>query len=766
MAISKLQFRWCAANGVSSATTALYSRIPFTILKESGERTSLYSVIETGVKGFPLSAHCDTDGQRDYCACIEGVIERSVLCQMVTGDDLHNQLEDDCTFKFLTDGIGISVGIMGDPHTRNLVMKRPRQFNRKIFQWYAASMSRFLGVSPREFPNLNRIIFAPSFSAVIWYGNSFREIMSANTAETLMNEVNNENQFVSVESFKDVYEAQNQYTTKHYTANQLGSYYEEGGVQESQIYNDLLDFINKKVGMSQPNWLVKVQPSDSGESYMTTGNGIYDALDCTVFGGTDTSIMNYLTTSCNLYCIYPYYVNAPIRLTGFIWGAANACLERVGAWGAMGFGATYEDENGNAHDRVMYPMKTLERNVRLDIGWNYEEARFEGVYSNAKAFWSECDVWRSNILQMGYHESSNEGASGRIEWNRIFDKILFGTYFVPSGMFANLVSERVDIHMNAKIPNDSPEHAGEQAANYGVMHITAAQLQAAIRGIDSYMHEYLQIPAIMFDEAGGGDISAEKSMSATLPEPDAVAETDCDAWGLDDFPCNYAVTHDYVKNNTALLWGIGVGKIWDTSEWRYNNPVDSFVNVFGGQSFSVAGANRGINLRKAMSQVVVKFAPDCEQARQRRVMANRIAGKQTIENWFNGFEFGDGNLANMLAQAESSRTQGTYEKTSDYYDLYFICDNNNKPFSLIAFAETFQKTWIDSDEYRSHTYSQSTRKGIAGVEGYPYLEKYVSINIEPNRTTIYDDWIVRASITGWLQAHDWDWRAYTAHRDF
>lgn len=759
MAISKLQFRWCAANGVASATTALYDRIPFTILKESGETTFLYSVIASGAKGFPKSSQCDTDGQRDYCACIEGVIERSVLCHMVTGDDLHNQLDDDCTNKFLTDGIGISVGIMGGPNTRKLVMKRPRQFNRSIFQWYAASMSRFLGVLPREFQYPNRVIFAPSFSAATWNGNVFTEIQDANKAETLMTEVSNENQFVSVDGFKAFYEAQDQYTTKHYTTNQLYGYYEEGNSHEIQTYNDLLDFINKKVGMSQKNWLVKYQPSDSGESYWVTGSGIYDALDCTVFGGTDTSIVSYCATNYNNYCLYPQYIDAPIRLTGFIWGAANACLERVGAWGAQGFNATYEDEAGYAHDRAVYPMKTLTREVMVDIWWNETDACFEGGYSNAKVFWDECSVWRSNVLQMGYNESTNEGASGDISWHKVFDAGFFGANFVPSGEFDWLIQNGTPINMNAKIPIDDPEHAGEQQANYGVMHLTAAQLLAAIEGIESFAGEFTE-------DSGGGGIHAEKSMSATLPEPDAVEETDCDAWGLDDFPCSYAVTHDYVKNNSAFLWGIGVGKIWDTSEWQYNNPVASFVNVFGSESFSVAGANRQINLRKAMSQVVAKFVPDCEKARQRLLLVNRIAGKQTIENWFNGFEFGNGDIASMIAQAEDSWSQGNYEETSPYYDLYFLCNADNEPISLIAFAETWQANWVDSDDYRWQTFPQSKRKGAFGswVEGYAYLQKYVYVNIEPNRTKIYEDWKVRASITGWLQAHDWDWRAYTAHR--
>ena len=140
--------------------------------------------------------------------------------------------------------------------------------------------------------------------------------------------------------------------------------------------------------------------------------------------------------------------------------------------------------------------------------WNEQRRDFEASYANAPASFGKT-VWEDET-KCKYWESTNEAASGTIEWSKLCAISLFQENFTSGGWFDNLlINKGVVLNMNAEMPTDAENFAGVRREDFGVMHVPAGEFI----GILDEMAQQFE----MIAERGGGTIEATKNFTATLP---------------------------------------------------------------------------------------------------------------------------------------------------------------------------------------------------------------------------------------------------------
>lgn len=754
---SSEQFRWIKDNSVRPITSKWMgvSAFPEMIhLEDLGNNRTLTVKDKEGNPCYGI--FCTRQGQRAYIASVEGYIERAVLSMMFTDDALHEAIYAAATPSEVNLGESpISVAQFSDPYFRAELSSIPRQrwvgFRNNFgpFSNFCLFPSTFLMSTSRAHEDYKIVIFQPSVNHGTWQGEMWTPHADIN-AGTLFDEVTSNSIVNVVSNVRSV--LLNMKFAKHMTTDAVGTsdpYY---------CKNNICATISDVMGI----------PSDMRDQYGPVIESAVFGDDNMYQSGADGVLMMACITGADHYPLvlqhrqplaeifdmgsrYNAYSKPITRLSGFHWSAAVACLDRLSRWGACGWEPTYTDPvTKEVARRVQYPNQYASRTVSASCWWNEQSRDFEASYSNAPASFGNT-VWEDET-KCKYSESTNEAATGTIEWSRLFKQSFFQENFTSGGWFDNLLNKGVVLNMNAEMPTDAENFAGVRRADFGVMHVPAS----AFIEILEEMAQYYE----MLAECGGGSIEATKNFTATLPSNED--EPMVDANGLDQFPCRYAVDNGYVLDSLEHVYGIGIGKYYKTLHELEPqiDPATTFFNILKGSA--MLNGNRKSLLENSMRTIVARFGADIETALAKMTHPNTVRTRDSILNWINSFEYGNGTAQQFIDAARASKAQGTYAPTEEYFDIYFRCVQNNgrwEPAEILNFYGTWKEVWEDSAEYRRIAIPHYTVEYGAYGECYRFASKSVEVSIAPNRTEEKEAYSLYAQIAQWFGAVDWSWKA-------
>lgn len=752
---SSEQFRWIKDNTVRPITSKVLgvSAFPEMIhLEDLGYNRTLTVKDKDGNPCYGI--FCTRQGQRAYIASVEGYIERAVLSMMLTDDALHEAIYAADTPSEVNLGESpISVAQFSDPYFRAALSSIPRQrwvgFSNNFgpFSNFCLFPSTFLFATIRGLGDYMLTVYQPSVNHGTWQGEMWTPHADIN-AGTLFDEVTSESNVNVVANIRSV--LLNMKFAKHMTTDAI--------VTSDPYYctNAICATISKVMGIpleSRDQYGPVIESAGFGYNRLSPGAEGVLMLAC-ITGADHFQLVSQdrqpLAETIKMGYCEPY--SKPItRLSGFHWSAAVACLDRLSRWGACGWEPTYTDPvTKEVARRVQYPNQYASRTVSASCWWKDQIRDFEASYSNAPASFGNT-VWEDET-KCSYWESTNEAASGTIEWSKLFTKSFFQENFTSGGWFDKLLKNGVVLHMNAEMPTDAENFAGVRREDFGVMHVPAGEF---IEILDEMAQQFEMIA-----ERGGGTIEATKNFTATLPsnEDDPMV----DATGLDQFPCRYAVDNGYVLDYLEHVYGIGIGKYYKTLHELEPqiDPDTTFFNILKGTA--TLEGNRKSSLENSMRMIVARFGADIETALSKMTHPNTVRTRDSILNWINSFEYGNGSAQQFIDAARASKAQGTYEPTEEYFDIYFRCVQNNgrwEPVEILNFHGTWKEVWEDSADYRRSTIPHYTVDYLAYGECYRFASKYVEVSIAPNRTEEKEAYSLYAKIAQWFGAVDWAWKA-------
>ena len=754
---SSEQFRWIKDNTARPITSKVLgvSAFPAMIhLEYVGYNRTLTIKDKDGNSCYGI--FCTRQGQRAYIASVEGYIERAVLSMMFTDDALHEAIYAADTPSDVNLGeSAISVAQFSDPYFRAALSSIPRQRwvgfinNFGPFSNFCLFPSTFLMATSMAHEDYKIVIFQPSVNHGTWQGEMWTPHADIN-AGTLFDEVKSDSNVNVVSNVRSV--LLNMKFAKHMTTD---------AVETSDPYyctNAICAAISDAMGIPLES---RDQSGPVIESAVFGDNNMYQS------GAAGVLMMACITGADHYPLVLQYrqplaeifdmgsrnnaYSKPITRLSGFHWSAAVACLDRLARWGACGWEPTYTDPVTKKETRrVQYPNQYASRTVSASCWWNDQKRDFEAAYSNAPALFGNT-VWEDET-KCSYWESTNEAASGSIEWSKLFTKSLFQENFTAGGWFDKLLNKGVVLHMNAEMPTDAENFAGVRREDFGVMHVPAGTFVEILEEMAQQFE--------MIAERGGGTIEATKNFTATLPSNED--EPRVDATGLDQFPCRYAVENGYVLDYLEHVYGIGIGKYYKTLHELEPqiDPDTIFFNILKGTA--TLDGNRKSSLENSMRMIAARFGADIETALSKMTHQNTVRTRDSILNWINSFEYGNGTAQQFINAARASKAQGIYEPTDEYFDVYFRCVQNNgrwEPAEILNLYGTWKEVWEDSSEYRRIAIPHYTVEYGAYGGCYEFASKNVEVSIAPNRTEEKEAYSLYAQIAQWFGAVDWSWKA-------
>lgn len=752
---SSEQFRWIKDNTARPITSKVLgvSAFPEMIHLEdvSGKRTLTIKDKD----GNPCDGiFCTRQGQRAYIASVEGYIERAVLSMMFTDDALHEAIYAAATPSEVNLGESpISVAQFSDPYFRADLSSIPRQRwvgfinNFGPFSNFCRFPSTFLMATSRAHEDYKIVIFQPSVNHGSWQGEKWTPYTNIN-AGTLFDEVKSDSNVNVVANIRSV--LLNMKFAKHMTTD---------AVFTSDPYyctNAICEAISDAMGIpleSRDQYGPVIESAGFGDNLSSGADGVLMRACITGADHFQLVLQNRqpLAEIFDMGSRNNAYSKPITRLSGFHWSAAVACLDRLARWGACGWEPTYTDPVTKKETRrVQYPNQYASRTVAASCWWNDQKRDFEAAYSNAPALFGNT-VWEDET-KCSYWESTNEAASGYIEWSKLFTKSFFQENFTAGGWFDKLLNKGVVLHMNAEMPTDAENFAGVRRADFGVMHVQAGTF---VEILDEMAQQFEMIA-----ERGGGTIEATKNFTATLPSNED--DPRVDATGLDQFPCRYAVDNGYVLDYLEHVYGIGIGKYYKTLHELEPqiDPDTIFFNILKGTA--TLDGNRKSSLENSMRTIVARFGADIETALSKMTHQNTVRTRDSILNWINSFEYGNGTAQQFIDAARASKAQGKYEPTEEYFDVYFRCVQNNgrwEPSEILNFYGTWKEVWEDSADYRRITIPHYTVEYGEYGGCYEFASKNVEVSIAQNRTEEKEAYSLYAQIAQWFGAVDWSWKA-------
>lgn len=751
------QFRWIKDNTVRPITSKVLGASAFPEMIHLEDASGKRTLVVKDKDGNPCyGIFCTRQGQRAYIASVEGYIERAVLSMMLTDDALHEAIYAADTPSDVNLGESpISVARFSDPYFRADLSSIPRQRwvgfinNFGPFSNFCLFPSTFLMATSRAHEDYKIVIFQPSVNHGSWQGEMWTPHADIN-AGTLFDEVKSDSNVNVVANVRSV--LLNMKFAKHMTTDAV--------VTSDPYYctNAICEAISDAMGIlleSRDQYGPVIESAVFGDDNMYQ-SGADGVLMMACITGADHLQLVWqnrqpLTEIFDMGSRNNAYSKSITRLSGFHWSAAVACLDRLARWGACGWEPTYTDPvTKEVAKRVQYPNQYASRTVSASCGWNEQIRDFEAAYSNAPASFGNT-VWEDET-KCSYWESTNEAASGSIEWSRLFTKSLFQENFTAGGWFDKLLNKGVVLHMNAEMPTDAENFAGVRRADFGVMHVPAGTFVEILEEMAQQFE--------MIAERGGGTIEATKNFAATLPsnEDDPMV----DATGLDQFPCRYAVDNGYVLDYLENVYGIGIGKYYKTLHELEPqiDPATTFFNILKGTA--TLDGNRKSSLENSMRMIVARFGADIETALSKMTHQNTVRTRDSILNWINSFEYGNGTAQQFIDAARASKAQGKYEPTDGYFDVYFRCVQNNgrwEPAEILNLYGTWKEVWEDSSEYRRIAIPHYTVEYGEYGGCYEFASKYVEVSIAPNRTEEKEAYSLYAQVAQWFGAVDWSWKA-------
>lgn len=752
---SSEQFRWIKDNSVRPITSKVLGASAFPAMIHLENVSGKFTLIVKDKDGNPCyGIFCTRQGQRAYIASVEGYIERAVLSLMLTDDALHEAIFTADTPSEVNLGESpIRVAQFSNPYFRADLSSIPRQrwvgFHNNFgpFSNFCLFPSSFLFATIRGHGDYMLTVYQPSVNHGTWQGEMWTPHADIN-AGTLFDEVTSDSNVNVVANIRSVLLAMK--FAKHMTTDAV--------VTSDPHYctNAICATISEVMGIplkSRDQYGPVIESAGFGDNRLSHGaDGVLMWACITGADHFQLVLQDRQPLAETIKMGYPAPYSKPItRLSGFHWSAAVACLDRLARWGACGWEPTYTDPvTKEVAQRVQYPNQYASRTVSASCWWNDQIWDFEASYSNAPALFGNT-VWEDET-KCSYWESTNEAASGSIEWSRLFTKSFFQENFTSGGWFNKLLNNGVVLNMNAEMPTNAENFAGVRRADFGVMHVQA----------DTFI-EILEEMAQQFEmiaERGGGKIEATKNFTATLPSNED--EPRVDATGLDQFPCRYAVDNGYVLDYLEHVYGIGIGKYYKTLHELEPqiDPDTIFFNILKGTA-TLAG-NRKSSLENSMRMIAARFGADIETALSKMTHQNTVRTRDSILNWINSFEYGNGTAQQFIDAARASKAQGRYNPRNEYFDIYFRCVQNNgrwEPAEILNFFDTWQDVWEDSAEYRWRTYPHYTVEYGAYGGCYEFASKSVEVSIAPNRTEEKDAYSLYAQIAQWFGAVDWSWKA-------
>lgn len=752
---SSEQFRWIKDNTARPITSKVLGASAFPAMIHLEDASGKRTLIVKDKDGNPCDGvFCTKKGQRAYIASVEGYIERAVLSMMFTDDALHEAISAaDTPSEVDLEDSPISVARFSDVYFRADLSSIPRQRwvgffgNFGQFSNFCLFPSSFLFATIRSLGDYKLTVYQPSVNHGTWQGETWTPYPNIN-AGTLFDEVKSDSNVNIVSNIRSV--LLNMRFAQHMTTDATAT------LDPMYCTNSICATISEAMGIS---FDVREQYGPVIESAGFGDNRLSHGADGVLMWACITGADHFqlvlqdrqpLAETIKMGYRAPY--SEPIkRLSGFHWSAAVACLDRLARWGACGWEPTYTDPvTKKATRRVQYPNQYASRTVAASCWWNEQIQDFEAAYSNTPASFGNT-VWEDET-KCSYWESTNEAASGQIEWSRVFSKSAFEETFTAGTWFDDLLNNGIALNMNAEMPIDAENFAGVRRADFGVMHVPAGTFIAMLEDMERNLE--------IITEGGGGSISATKNFAATLPSNED--DPRVDATGLDQFPCRYAVNNGYVKDYLEHVYGIGIGKYYKTLHELEPqiDPATTFFNILKGSA--MLNGNRITSLEGAMGTVVASFGADVETALAKMTHPNTVRTRNSILNWINSFEYGNGTAQQFIDAARASKEQGRYEPLGQYFDIYFRCVQNNgrwEPAEILNFFDTWQDVWEDSADYRWRTYVHYS--GDYGSYGlcYPFASKYVDVSIGPNRTEEKEAYSLYAQVAQWFGAVDWSWKA-------
>lgn len=749
------QFFWTADRAYSPIGSAqLGAELPALIIPSSAGTARHFRVANED-SAVCEGSFCGNKGQRSLVATVEGFIERAALSQLANDDSLNATLlalgNGKPTATLLND-TPIGISYLEDASYRATASFFPRQllYSGVGFNGVQNALllvpHSFLSAGTRNLAMFS--IFAPSISHGTWSGIHWTEYGNISAA-TLMPQIGNGNSLKRKNGLCDLLMAQN--FARHMTTDAL--YSPDGG---GFCTNGICDFLSAALGLDGTQYFLRIAPAQSSSEALEDHSPVGVFRRACVSGEVNEELAKSgvmpLARVMGIAAQYPSQGDLSIpRLSAFHMAAVNSCLVRVAKWGAFGWVNEFIDPiSGEAAKRMQYPNQYATRQIIATCDWNATTQQFEAGYANSQAAWGN-SVYEDEA-KCKYSESGDDSATGMITWNKAFDRALFNQHFKASGAYAALLANGVQLHMNAQMPEDAENFADVRRADFGVMHLTAAQLLSALGTIANAAQ------GTFYGESGGGSVHAQKTFSACMPSTsDPVTAT---ATGLDGYPCSFAVNKGYVVNNLINVFGIGAGEIYDTDHDTEPlvAPVSDFVNCFG--STASASALRVQNMASALRSIGASFMADVEAALSNAPIAGTVKTRADILNWINGFEYGDGTAQYIADIVNATKSQGQYEPLDDYFDLYFTCVQNGgtwEPDSLVNFFTSGTAQWADSAAYRWSTLPQNAVQ-YGALTGYNYMRKGATVSIMPNRAETKNDFSIYAKIRCWLGAVDWAWK--------
>ena len=754
---SSEQFRWIKDNTVRPITSKVLgvSAFPEMIhLDDLGYNRTLTVKDKDGNPCYGI--FCTRQGQRAYIASVEGYIERAVLSMMFTDDALHEAIYAADTPSEVNLGEShISVARFSDPYFRADLSSIPRQrwvgFSNNFgpFSDFCLFPYNFLAATSRNHEDYKIVIFQPSVNHGTWQGEMWTPYADIN-AGTLFDEVTSDSIVNVVANIRSV--LLNMKFAKHMTTDAVGTsdpYY---------CTNDICAAISEVMGIpleSRDQYGPVIESALFGDDnmYQSGADGVL-MMACITGADHYQFVLQHRQPLAEIFDMgsrYNAYSKPITRLSGFHWSAAVACLDRLARWGACGWEQTYTDPVTNKETRrVQYPNQYASRTVSAWCGWNEQIRDFEASYSNAPALFGNT-VWEDEA-KCRYWESTNEAASGSIEWSKLFTKSLFQENFTSGGWFDKLLNKGVVLNMNAEMPTEAENFAGVRRADFGVMHVPAGEFIEILNEMAQQFE--------MIAERGGGTIEATKNFTATLPSNED--DPRVDMTGLDQFPCRYAVDNGYVLDDLEHVYGIGIGKYYKTLHELEPqiDPDTTFFNILKGTA--TLDGNRKSSLENSMRTIVARFGADIEIALSKMTHQNTVRTRDSILNWINSFEYGNGTAQQFIDAARASKAQGTYNPTEEYFDVYFRCVQNNgrwEPVEILNFYGTWKEVWEDSADYRRIAIPHYTVEYGAYGGCYRFASKSVEVSIAPNRTEEKEAYSLYAQIAQWFGSVDWAWKA-------
>ena len=357
---------------------------------------------------------------------------------------------------------------------------------------------------------------------------------------------------------------------------------------------------------------------------------------------------------------------------------------------------------------------------------------FDVGYVNGPAEWSE--VRYEHTASAHYFESHGEGREGGLDgaWE-----------FVLST--ADWSRERLSQFGELTPSPNNPDVT--------ILHISGDSLKNYLLSNAAYITNRYSV---------GGSVSFTKSFSAAVQ--DGVYE--CDAEGLDSYPCDFAVSRGYVHPD-ALVCAVGKGRLYNTYLGKnQKDPVALPINSDCGP-FKLS-LSRKDSIKAAMEACANRMAIDSRLAQEKYsnlLNTPSITNQDTILSWMNSFEFGSivgstqaGDIEAYYKNLLMSRLRDSeWGAEYPYYDLYFTDDPNNADslvFTRIDAVLANEPHFQDTEEYRSYTFTMSDDEGY-----FSLLTKAFDFDSSPNRTNEMEDWSFDYEIPCWLIMHTWQWKA-------